>query len=76
MKQCALPVITTVACGNSCTWAYDVRFKTVHHVPKSMGYYKATVVITGRAHCFQDYIYIMPILLLSDLSNLCVVDHL
>ena len=30
----------------------------VHHVPKCMSCHKATVVITGRAHCFQDCIYI------------------
>ena len=37
---------------------------TVHHVPKCMSCHKAIVVITGRAHCFRDYIYIMLILLL------------
>ena len=31
---------------------------TVHHVPKSMSCRKPIVVITGRAHCFYDYIYI------------------
>ena len=36
----------------------------VHHVPKSIGCHKATVVITKRAHCFHDCIYIMPVLLL------------
>ena len=30
---------------------------TIHHV--------ATIVITKMAHCFHDYIYIMPILLLT-----------
>ena len=48
-------------CGNSCTWAHDV---TGHHVPKCMSCHKAIVVITGRAHCFPDYMYITPILLL------------
>ena len=38
--------------------------ETVHHVPKCMSFQKAIVVITGRAHCFHDYIYITPILLL------------
>ena len=33
------------------------------------------VVITGRANCFHDYIYITLTLLLSDLSTVCVVDH-
>ena len=37
---------------------------TVYHVPKCMSCHKAIVVITGRANCFQDYIYIMLILLL------------
>ena len=27
-------------------------------------------------YCFHDYRYITPIMLLSDLSTLCVVDHL
>ena len=40
-------------------WAHDV-----HHVPKCMSCHKAIVVITGRAHCFHDCIYIMLILLL------------
>ena len=31
---------------------------TVHHVPKCMSCHKAIVVITGRAHCFHDYIII------------------
>ena len=53
-KQCALPIIATMLCGNSCTWAHDV---TVHHVPKCMGCHKAIVVITGRAHCFHGCIY-------------------
>ena len=42
----------------------------VHELPQ------AIVVITGRAHCFYDYICIMPILLLWDLSTLCVVNPL
>ena len=41
-----------------------------------MSCHKSIVVITGRAHCFHDYIYITPILLLWDLSTLCVVDHI
>ena len=36
----------------------------VHHVPKCMSCHKAIVVITRRAHCFHDYIYITLILLL------------
>ena len=42
----------------------------IHHCQK------AIVVITRRAHCFHDKIYIMLIMLLWDLSTLCVVDHL
>ena len=40
--------------------------------------HKAIVVITRRAYCFHDciYIFITPILLLWDLSTLCVVNHL
>ena len=34
------------------------------HVSKCMSCPKATVVITRRAHCFHDCIYITPILLL------------
>ena len=34
------------------------------HVPKCMTCHKAIVVITGRANCFHDYIYISSILLL------------
>ena len=34
------------------------------------------MVITGRAHCFHDNIYITLIWLLWDLSTLCVVHHL
>ena len=36
----------------------------VHHVPKCMSCQKAIVVITGKAHCFHDCIYITPVLLL------------
>ena len=30
----------------------------IHHVPKCMSCHKAIVVITGRAHCLHDFIYI------------------
>ena len=86
-KQCALPVITTMTLWQLMhlgTWC------TVHHVLKIIigrascackpyimpSHHKAIVVITGRKHCFHDNIYIMFILLLWDLSILCVVDHL
>ena len=41
------------------------------HVPKCMSCQKAIVVITGRAHCFHDCIYITSVLLLWDLSTVC-----
>ena len=41
-----------------------------------MSCHKVIVVITGRAHCFHDLIYIMLILFLWDLSTLYVIDHL
>ena len=34
------------------------------HVPKCMSCHRAILVITGRAHCFHDNIYIALILLL------------
>ena len=48
--------------GNSCIFAVSsTHFRpiTVHHVPKCMSCHKVTVVITGRAHCFHDCIYIL-----------------
>ena len=35
----------------------------VHHVLKCMSCHKAIMVITRRAHCFHDYIYI----------NICII---
>ena len=52
--SCTLPVIITMA-----LWQL-----TAHHVPKCMSCHKAIVVITGRAHCFYDNIYIMLIVIL------------
>ena len=34
------------------------------HLPQWMSRHRGIVVITGRAHCFHDNIYIMLILLL------------
>ena len=34
-----------------------MMYGLIHHVPKCMSCHKASVVITGRAHCFHDYIY-------------------
>ena len=59
----------------SCYQLY-IMLSTVHHVPKYISCYKAIVVITWRVHCFQDCICITLILLLWDLSTVCVVDHL
>ena len=49
--------VATHALGHMMYGSHDVRL-TVHHVPKCMSCHKAIVVITGRAHCFHDYIYI------------------
>ena len=42
---------------------------TVHHVPKCMSCHKAIVVITRRAHCFHDNIYIQWLYIYSGYSN-------
>ena len=55
---------------------HDTQSAEISHVPKCMSCHKTIVVITGRAHCFHDNIYITLILLLWDLNTLCVVDHL
>ena len=49
---------------------------TVDCVANCMSWHKVIVVITGKAHCFHDYISVTPILLLWNLSTMCVVDHL
>ena len=55
----------------------QVHHVTMHHVPKCMSCHNAIVVITRRAHCFHDYIYVMPILLIRDLSPLvCCLESL
>ena len=53
-------------------FGHMIYHTTVQHVCKCMSCQKAIVVITGRAH----YVYVTPILLLLDLSTLCVMDHL
>ena len=50
--------------GFVATHALGHMFPSAQHVPKCMSCHKAIVVITGRAHYFHDYIYIMLILLL------------
>ena len=69
---------------SSCRWhilklkrAYDLFWEIVeawHLVSECMSCHKALVLITRRAHCFHDWIYITPILLLWDLNNgtMCV----
>ena len=64
---CALLVITTMALSQLMYLG-----TTVDHVPKCMRCHKTIVAMTGRIHCFHDYIYITPILLWRDLSTLCV----
>ena len=34
----------------------------LYHVPKCIRCHKAIAMITWRAHCFHDYIYVTPIL--------------
>ena len=46
-----------------------------HHVSKCMSCHKAIAVITGRTHCFHDYIYITPSCF-CEIWALCVMDHL
>ena len=67
IKTMSPPQLSTQwLCGNSCTRTYDTctLCTAVHHVPKCISCHKAIVVITGRAHCFHECIYIMPIFLL------------
>ena len=59
MKTMCPPVITTMA-----LWQLMHLGTSVHHVPKCMSCHKAIVAISGKVHCFHDYIYVMPILLL------------
>ena len=60
-KQCALPV-TTRFCGVATHALEHMMYGSniVYHVPKCMSCHKSIAVITGRAHCFHDCIYIMP----------------
>ena len=57
-------------------YVHNVHDVTVYHVPKCISCHKATVVINGRLHCFHGYIYVMPILLLGDLSARYVFSEL
>ena len=51
---------------------WNKKCVTVHQVPKCVNCHELIVVITWRKYCFHDCIYIMLILLLRDLSTLCV----
>ena len=63
-KQCTLPgyqhngfvarLLTTL-------WLTVTQCVTVNHVPKFMSCHKDIVVVTGRAHCFHDCVYIIYI---------------
>ena len=58
---------------------FMITYIIVHHMPKCMSCQKSIMVITRRAHCFHDYIYIIPILLLWAFCTLGVdntFDHL
>ena len=69
-KQRALPAITmTIWQIMPSAMMYSCNF--VHHVPKGMSCNEAIDVITERSHCFHDCIYIIPVLLLWDLINVC-----
>ena len=45
----------------------------IHHVAKCLNCHKAISVMTRSAHCFHNYICVLPILPLRDLST-CFVD--
>ena len=60
----------------STLWFIGTSNMQPYHVPKCISWHKATVVITGRSHCFHDNIYVILILLLWDLRSLFVMDHL
>ena len=69
-KQCALPA-TTMTIWQIKPSAHDVPLQLCSSCAKCMSCDEAIDVITGRSHCFHDCIYIMPVLLLWDLSNVC-----
>ena len=47
-----------------CVATHALGHMMYHYVPKCMSCHKVIVLITGRAHCFHNCIYITPILLL------------
>ena len=46
---------------------------TLHHVPKCMNCHKVIGVITGRAHCFHDYIYLICPCYFCEILALCML---
>ena len=61
--ECNINVIMKTMCPpgyhhNGFAATHALGHITVNHVPKCMSCHKAIVVITGRTHCFHDYIYI------------------
>ena len=76
-KQRTLPVITTmdlwqlmklVTCSYTDKKTHELPQKTIHHASKCTCCHRSIVVITGRAHCFQDYKYITHVLILRELN--------
>ena len=56
--QCAFPVITTITLWQLMHLLVPMNQKVLN----KLSCYKAIVVITGRAHCFLDCIYITRII--------------
>ena len=52
------PIFTCLSLYLYLSYIYQ-QCVTVHHVPKCMSCHKAIVVITGKAHFFHDFIYIL-----------------
>ena len=59
-KECALPVIITIALRQLMTT--HALAHNSHHVPKGMSCHKVIVVITWRAHYFHDDFIISSLL--------------
>ena len=55
---CHITLLTLLVEHTLVHW-YKQCVTTVYHVPKCMSCHKTIVVITRRAHCFDDYIYIL-----------------
>ena len=68
--RCAIAA-TTMTIWQIKPSAHNVLLQLCSSCAKCMSSNEATDVITGRLHCFHDWIYIMPVMLLCDLSNVC-----